>query len=183
MFGTIARLQPLKGHDDLLATAGGLFAKVPDAHLLWVGDGIFRPKFIDIIRAQGWQKRVTLTGLVPPSEVPKLLPAMDAVVHPSYREGLARALPQALLGGVPVVSYDCDGAAEVCVEGKTGFLVKTGSVHGLYDAMVRMAGDREGARRMALEGRKMCMERFSAETMVSQIEGLYRRLLPGDLKP
>ena len=30
-------------------------------------------------------------------------------------EGLARALPQALLAAIPVISYDCDGAAEVCI--------------------------------------------------------------------
>ncbi|HVT79790.1 MAG TPA: glycosyltransferase, partial [Phycisphaerae bacterium] len=115
VFGTIARLQPLKGHDDLLAHAGELFAKVPDAHLLWVGDGAFRQRFEAILREKGWEKRVTMTGLVPPAEVPRLVPTMDVLVHPSYREGLARALPQALLAGVPVISYDCDGAAEVCI--------------------------------------------------------------------
>ncbi len=174
VFGTIARLQPLKGHDDLLATAGELFAKVPNAHLLWIGDGVFRERFERVLREKGWSDRVTMTGLVPPTEVPRLLPAMDALVHPSYREGLARALPQALLGGVPVISYDCDGAAEVCVEGKTGFLVKTGDAAGLCAAMVRMAGDAVGARKMGTAGRAMCVERFSAEVMVEGIERVYR---------
>lgn len=176
VFGTIARLQPLKGHDDLLATAGELFAKVPDAHLLWIGDGIFRPRFEQVLRDKGWTSRVTLTGLVPPTEVPQLLPAMDALVHPSYREGLARALPQALLGGVPVISYDCDGAAEVCVEGTTGFLVPTGDVAQLCRAMVRMANDRTAARAMGETGRRFCLQRFSADVMVDGIEKVYRQL-------
>jgi glycosyltransferase involved in cell wall biosynthesis len=186
VYGTIARLQPLKGHDDLMTTAGDLFEKVPNAHLLWIGDGIFRPRLTQMLQEKGWSNRVTMTGLVPPAEVPKLLPAMDALVHPSYREGLARALPQALLAGVPVISYDCDGAGEVCVDadsGRTGYLVRTGDSKGLCEAMVKMASDPAAAKQMGETGRWMCLQRFSTETMVEQIETLYRKLLPGDLKP
>ncbi len=184
VFGTIARLQPLKGHDDLLAHAGELFAKVPDAHLLWIGDGIFRPRLEATLREKNWTRRVTLTGLVPPAEVPRLLPAMDALVHPSYREGLARALPQALLAGVPVISYDCDGAGEVCLDPATsptptGLLVKTGDSAALAAAMIRMAADRNAAVEMGAHGRAICRERFAAETMVRQIEELYEKLLKG----
>ena len=150
VYGTIARLQPLKGHDDLLSTAATLFEKVPDAHLLWIGDGIFRQRFEQALQQKGWTNRVTLTGLVPPTEVPRLIPAMDVLVHPSYREGLARALPQALLEGVPIISYDCDGAAEVCLDSppnlpsvQTGMLVKTGDARALVNAMIRMAANRQ----------------------------------------
>jgi glycosyltransferase involved in cell wall biosynthesis len=185
VFGTIARLQPLKGHSDLLKYAGELFAKVPDAHLLWIGDGVFREQFEAILRAQGWMGRVTLTGLVAPEEVPRLLPAMDVLVHPSYREGLARALPQALLAGVPVISYDCDGAAEVCIDPATGsptvpptgFLVKTGDAAGLCAAMVRIAHDRAAGAVMGQNGRVVCAQRFAADHMVKEIEAVYRRLL------
>jgi glycosyltransferase involved in cell wall biosynthesis len=183
VYGTIARLQPLKGHDDLLRHAQTLFEKVPDAHLLWIGDGVFRPRFEGILREKGWTGRVTLTGLVPPSDVPRLLPAMDVLVHPSYREGLARALPQALLAGVPVISYDCDGAAEVCIDplvdaaNATGFIVKTGDSAGLAEAMIRMSRDREEAAAMGRRGRELCRERFAAETMVNRIEALYDALL------
>jgi glycosyltransferase involved in cell wall biosynthesis len=201
VFGTIARLQPLKGHDDLLAHAAELFAKVPDAHLLWIGDGIFRPRFERLLRERGWQDRVTLTGLVPPAEVPRLLPAMDALVHPSYREGLARALPQALLAAIPVISYDCDGAAEVCIppsdslpspsesslspsdslstqpDTSTGLLVKTGDAAALCQAMIRLASNRPAAIAMGQRGRELCRTRFAADTMVNAIDALYHRLL------
>jgi glycosyltransferase involved in cell wall biosynthesis len=183
VFGTIARLQPLKGHDDLLAQAATLFEKVPDAHLLWIGDGIFRPRFEALLRERGWQNRVTLTGLVPPTEVPRLLPAMDALVHPSYREGLARALPQALLAGIPVISYDCDGAAEVALDpsthptDSTGYMVITGDASALCNAMIRLASNRPAAITMGQRGRDLCRTRFAADTMVSQIEALYLRLI------
>ena len=53
---------------------------------------------------------------------------MDALVHLSLREGLPRALPQALAAGKPVVAYDCDGAQEVCLDNETGFLVPPGDL-------------------------------------------------------
>jgi len=177
VFVTIARLQPLKGHDDLLQQAEALFAAVPDAHFLWIGDGVFRPRFEAAIRAKGWADRFTLTGLVPPERVPELLPAADALVHPSYREGLARALPQGLLAGLPVISYDCDGAGEVCITGKTGMLVPTGDATALRAAMVQLAADRTAASQLGETGRLLCLSRFPAAVMVEQIEAVYRRAL------
>ena len=59
---------------------------------------------------------------------------MDALVHTSYREGLARALSQSLIAGKPVVSYDVDGAREVAIDGETGFLIPPGDTGRLMRA-------------------------------------------------
>ena len=66
---------------------------------------------------------------------------MDLLVHLSFREGLPRALPQALAAARPVVAYDCDGASEVCLDNETGFLVKPGDLAGLTERLSRLAGD------------------------------------------
>jgi glycosyltransferase involved in cell wall biosynthesis len=176
VFGTIARLQPLKGHDDLLAVAKRVIAAIPNAHFMWVGDGIFRARFEQTIAAAGWQKHFTLTGLVPPTEVPTLVQAFDVLVHPSYREGLARALPQGALAGKPLISFDCDGAPEVCIPGQTGELVRTGDQQGLADAMIRLATDPARAAAMGRAGQALCLERFPAPVMVSRINAFYDRL-------
>ena len=75
-------------------------------------------------------ERVTFAGLARPERIPGILKAMDLLVHASLREGLARVLPQALLSGCPVISYDADGAREVVRNGETGFLVPAGSAAG-----------------------------------------------------
>jgi glycosyltransferase involved in cell wall biosynthesis len=178
VFATIARLQPLKGHDDLLAAAGTILTRVPNAHWLWIGDGVFRGRLEQQIAARGWREHFTLTGLVRPEQVAEILPAADIVVHPSYREGLARALPQGLLAGKPVISYDCDGAGEVCLTGRTGSLVPTGDVGALAAAMIALAEAGSGKRaEMGRAGRALCKERFDAQRMVEQIETLYKHVL------
>ena len=113
----------------------------------------------------------------PPEAVPDFVGVMDAVVHLSRREGLARALPQALAAARPVIAYDCDGAAEVCIENETGFLVKPGDLGTLRERIGLLARDAALCERLGQRGRAMVKENFSVERMVAQIDALYRRLL------
>ncbi len=71
---------------------------------------------------------------------------MDMVVHASLREGLARVLPQALIAGKPVVSYDMDGAREVVIPGETGFLVPPCERGRLGRAVLKLGGRPRPAR-------------------------------------
>ena len=123
-FATVARLFELKGHDDIVAVAAGVLAANPKVRFVWIGDGILRDRLIADLERRGIRGSFILTGLVPPDRIPELLGAVDAVIHPSLREGLARVLPQALLVGRPVISYDIDGAREVVLP-ETGILLKT----------------------------------------------------------
>jgi glycosyltransferase involved in cell wall biosynthesis len=102
---------------------------------------------------------------------------MDVLVHLSRREGLARVLPQALASGKPVIAFDCDGAAEVCRDEETGFLLKPGDLPGLVDRVVRLAVDPDLAHRMGVVGRSWVRERFSEEALVQSLDTLYRQLL------
>ncbi|MGC8553255.1 MAG: glycosyltransferase [Phycisphaerae bacterium] len=175
VIGTLARLQPLKGHDDILKIAGQLIADNPQLHFLWIGDGVFRARLEQAIAAAGLKQHFTFTGLISPADVPGFLPAMDILVHPSYREGLPRALPQALLAGVAVIAYDCDGAAEVCRHRETGLLVQPGDVKALAQAIAALAGDAALRATLAEKGRDLCRRQFDAQVMVDKLDELYRR--------
>ena len=175
--GTIARLFRNKGYEELLAAMPFMVARVPGLRFVWVGDGAGRGRYVAALERMGLRDRVILTGLVRPGRVPGLVAGLDVMVHASRWEGLARALVQGMLMEVPGVSFDNDGAPEVVVEGETGRLVRYGDVRGLADAVVELAGSVELRRRMGAEGRRRCLERFSAERMVGELEGLYGRLL------
>ncbi len=181
--GTVARLADLKGHDDLLGVLGRLAEPHPDLRYLWVGDGWRRARLERRIAAMGLADRVVLTGLVEPQAVARHLRAMDVLAHPSYREGLPRTLPQALLCGVPVVSYDTDGAPEVCEDGVTGRLAPVGDVAGLAEAIDWMVRHPAERRAMADRGRTRCARQFDHRVMVSRLLDLYRLLLQGKAPP
>lgn len=171
--GTIARLFHLKGHDDLLETAPSLCARHPRLKFLWVGDGLLRPALERRIAELGLKDRFVLTGLVPPARIPELTHAMDVLVHPSRREGLARALPQGSLAGKPVATYDVDGNAEGVVDGETGFVVPAFEREKLARALDLLLADEGMRRSMGEAGRKFALGRFDAKVMVDALEGLY----------
>ncbi len=175
-FATVARLFELKGHDDIVAVAATVLASNPKVRFVWIGDGILRDRLIADLERRGIRSAFILTGLVPPDRIPELLGAVDAVIHPSLREGLARVLPQALLVGRPVISYDIDGAREVVLP-ETGILLKPRDLDGLRRAIVKLAASPETRAAMGREGRSRFGEQFRHETMTRRLRLLYERLL------
>ncbi len=161
------------------ATSGDRLATcpTPNVRFLLVGDGIFRDRLERQIAAAGLSAHFQFTGLVPPERIPELIAAMDIVVHASLREGLARVLPQALISGKPVVSYDVDGAREVAIDGETGFLVPPRDIDGLSSALRRLAADPAMRSRMGEEGRRRFTDVFRHERMTEQLRTLYRNVL------
>jgi glycosyltransferase involved in cell wall biosynthesis len=174
--GKIARLSTLKGHDDLFAIAPEIVASCPRIKFLLVGDGQWRGRFESLAKQSGLQRHFVFAGLVPPQAVPGLVGVMDMVVHLSAREGLARALPQALAAAKPVIAYDCDGASEVCLENETGYLLPRGDLPALREGLLRLARDAGLRDRLGCRGREFVRQRFGVELMVGEIEKLYRQL-------
>ncbi|HUE74741.1 MAG TPA: glycosyltransferase family 4 protein [Pirellulaceae bacterium] len=175
--GKIARLFHLKGHEDVIAAAGFLRKNHPNLRYLFVGDGILREQLQKRIDRAGMHDLFRFTGLVPPARIPALIGAMDILVHTSRREGLSRALPQALIAGKPVVSYDVDGAREVCIDNETGFLVRSCYFDGLWEPLEDLSQDAALRQRLGAEGRRRFTDQFRHETMTRRIRELYGRLL------
>jgi len=176
VLGMVARFFELKGHDDLFAIAPGLARQCPAIKFLLVGDGPWRKRFEKRAQALGLGRHFVFTGLVPPEAVPRLLGIMDALVHLSRREGLPRALPQAMATGKPVVSYDCDGAKEVCRENETGFLIDPGDLSRLNERLVQLVRDPALRQRLGAAGRELVRARFGVQQMVDDLYRLYLRL-------
>jgi glycosyltransferase involved in cell wall biosynthesis len=202
VIGTVARLAQHKGHDDLLDALAADLRAHPTWKLLWIGDGWWRQRLIEKARTLGVHAaeldkspspphlhtstpprptrspaQILLTGLVPPDDVPGHIRAMDILAHPSYREGLPRTVPQALLCGVAPVAYDVDGTGEVCRDMETGRLVPLGDRAALLEALVWLIDHPQERAAMALRGREWCTERFSAPRMVEELDCVYARAL------
>ena len=171
--GTIARLFHLKGHDDLLDLAPELCRKHPNLRFLWVGDGLLRETFERRIAEMNLPDRFILTGLVPPTEIPQLTGAMDVLVHPSRREGLARAIVQGQLAGAPAIAYDIDGNREGLIDGKTGYIIPPFDANMLAGRVSELVEDAAKRRAMGAAGRTFAMAQFDAKVMVDALERVY----------
>jgi glycosyltransferase involved in cell wall biosynthesis len=175
--GKIARLFHLKGHEYVVAAAAKAVQVCPNLRFLFVGDGVLRESLSEMISVAGLEKHVVFTGLVPPSQIPELVGAMDLLVHASLREGLARALPQSLIAGKPVISYDIDGAREVVITGETGFLIEPKSIEPMSQAMIQLASDADLRMRLGSEGQRRFTEQFRHQHMTVEIRRVYETLL------
>ncbi len=177
VIGKIARLAPLKGHDELFDVFQALLPKCPAARLLIIGDGPLRDHLESRARSPGLAGKIVFTGLLPPAEVSHYTGILDCLVHLSRREAVSRALPQALAAGKPVVAYDFDGADEVCMDNQTGFLVRTGDTQTVISRLLDLFNDAALRERLGRCGRKFVQVEFPVERMVESIYQLYARLL------
>jgi glycosyltransferase involved in cell wall biosynthesis len=177
VIGIVARLDQLKGHDDLLDAMPRLLEKHPDAYYLFVGDGYHREAL-----EQRANDHVIFAGLVGPKQVPSLLRAMDIMALPSYQEGQGRTLVEALLCGCAIVGYDVGGIGAVCIDGQTGRLVPVGDRDKLCAALLDLLDDPKQRGRLAQQGESHARENFNAQLMVKQIEEVYQEVLSGKVK-
>jgi glycosyltransferase involved in cell wall biosynthesis len=177
VIGKVARLFHLKGHKYLIEAARQVGDAQPQVRFLLVGDGILRSEFEQRIAELGLTENFIFAGLVPPERVPELIHAMDIVVHTSVWEGLARVLPQGLIAGKPVVSYDVDGAREVVIPEQTGYLLPAESIEPLAQALTELAADPEKRVRFGQTGRERFTDQFRHETMTRRLREIYQRVL------
>ncbi len=175
--GKIARLFPLKGHDQLMDAAPEIVKRVPDVRFFLIGDGILLEHLQKRAGNYGILENFVFAGLIDRERIPEMISAMDVVVHTSLREGLARVLPQALAMGKPCVSFDIDGAPEVVINDKTGYLVEAYDNERLAESISRLLKDADLRAQMGENGRQHVDPAFRSETMVKEIAEVYDMLL------
>jgi glycosyltransferase involved in cell wall biosynthesis len=175
--GKVARLFPLKGHDQLMDAAPEIVKRVPDVRFFLIGDGILLEHLQQRAREYGILDNFIFAGLIDRARIPEMISAMDIVVHTSLREGLARVLPQALAMGKPCVSFDIDGAREVVINDYTGYLVEAFDSVNLADRISRLLQDGDLRTKLGSNGRIHVDPKFRTETMVSDISDVYKMLL------
>ena len=173
----IARLFDLKGHNSLFKIAPNLIKKIPNIRFLLIGDGPLKKDFKQIIKNINCEKNFIFAGLVDPLKIPQLVNSIDILVHLSRREGLPRALPQAMAASKPIVAFDYDGAREVCINEKTGLLVDQEDLSGLIKSISRLAKDKTLRKSLGNAGREFVKDKFTINRLVEDQYNLYEKLL------
>jgi colanic acid/amylovoran biosynthesis glycosyltransferase len=134
-FVCVGRLTEQKGHLLLLEAAGQLAAEGLQFKLALLGDGELRPEIEQLIQHHHLENHVELLGWATNVEVRKQILAAQAMVLPSFAEGLPVVFMEALALGRPVVSTYIAGIPELVKPNETGWLVPAGSVTALAEAM------------------------------------------------
>lgn len=175
--GKIARLFPLKGHDELMDAAPEIVKRIPNVRFFLIGNGILLEHLQERAKNYGILENFVFAGLIDRERIPEMISAMDVVVHTSLREGLARVLPQSLAMGKPCVAFNLDGAPEVVINDYTGYLVEPNDSVGLADGISKILKDDDLRKKMGENGKKHVDPNFRWEKMVADISEVYQMLL------
>ncbi len=123
-----------------------------------------------------WVAEKSVRYLGSARDVRPYLKRADALVLPSYREGLSRVITEAMSMEKPVVTTQVPGCEDAVEEGVNGFLAKAGDVESLAEAMYRMYLLSEEERRaMGRRNRKKVLERFDEKVVFEQYLALVQR--------
>lgn len=130
---------------------------------------------------RGEIERLGLNGVVrllgQRGDIAQLLAGADVYVSPSLSEGAPVTHLEAMAAGAPVVATSVGGVPEIISDGANGLLVPAGQHQPLADALIRLLGDDDLARRLSERGRETVRE-FGGDTWARRIEREYLNVLP-----
>lgn len=172
----IARLAWEKGLGDLLVAMTRVRATVPDAHLVFVGDGADREALEARVKELGIVEAVTFRGALPNAEALAVLRTADVFACPSLAEGLGIVFIEAQACGVPPIGTNVGGIPDVIADGESGLLVSPSNPEHLAAAMIRVLTD-ETVRTHLAAGALISAARFDWKKSIPSYAALYERLV------
>jgi glycosyltransferase involved in cell wall biosynthesis len=177
----VGRLNPTKGHREVIAAAPAVRDRVPGARIAFIGphDPNHSDEEAELRRAAAEldvEETVAFLGIQ--ERLYDLVAACDALVMPSValgrfgREGFPFTALEALALGTPVVAYAHGGLPELL--GDCGVLVPAGDRDALAEALVRLLEDGSLRERLADCGRERVTQEFALPRMVQAMKAVYR---------
>lgn len=156
----VSRLVPRKGQDALIHAWPRVLKAVPDAALLLVGGGPYRPALEKLRDELGLTGSVWITGEVPWDALPAHYDAGNVFAMPCRTrkrgldvEGLGIVYLEASATGLPVIAGDSGGAPDAVRAGETGLVVDGRSVISVAESVAGLLRNPVGAAAMGEKGR------------------------------
>lgn len=178
VYGFVGRVSADKGCTELLTAFQKITESEPDAKLLIVGpmeDDCGVPA--EILEWARKSKQVVMTGMVDGSKMNEYYSAMNALVHPTYREGFGMVLQEAGALGIAMITTKIPGASEVMEDGVSCLLVEPKNVEELETAMQKLITDRECAQKIGQAAYDRTKQYYDRPIMLENLRADYCKLL------
>ena len=169
----VGRLSKEKGHVDLLDAISLLRAARDCAGIRFVlvGDGPERAVLQQRSHELGLADCVLFTGHQ--EDIRTYYGLADAFVLPSHSEGSPNVLLEAMAAGLPIVSTDAGGAAELVSDGNTALVVERHAPQALSRAISALLDDRDLAGRLGAAARSAARD-YTPEAYTRSVVGIYQ---------
>ena len=179
---SVGRLVEKKGFADLIEACCRLKERGLSFRCEIIGEGPLEDSLRAQIAKSELESLVRLVGPQTQDKIARRLSTATVFCLPCVVEqgggmdNLPTVIAEAMASGLPVVSTPIAGVPEMVADNVSGFLVPPGDPVALADALGKVVGDKELARRFGEHGRERARETFSIEASASSLRDLFQRL-------
>lgn len=170
VIGTVARHDPMKGLENLLAAASEFLKTKKNVYFLMVGSGTseYTQNLKNIAKSLEIEYCVRWVGKS--SVVKPYYSAMDLFTSSSiFGEGFSNAIGEAMATGLPVVVTDVGDSKKIV--GHSGFVVEPNSIDGIVEAWEKLYFmNNEEFRNLKIVSRKNIVANYEVDSMVFATE-------------
>ena len=170
---SVAGFVPEKNHEGLIRIFNQIRKSFPTARLLLVGVGPLMKKIEEQVSDLGLTGTVIFLGRR--TDVLRILGACDALLMPSFIEGLPGAILEAMYTRCVVVANAVGGIPDVVTNNVTGILAKAGDEQDFAEAVFRVIPDADARQKITETAYAMVSTRFDNRIMAGRFEEIYAR--------
>ncbi len=168
---SVGRVDPEKRLDFLIEAFVRLSDRVPEAHLVFAGDGSARKKLEEHAAATKVNDRIHFLGMVKRAELPDLLHDATVFLSASTTEVHPISVIEAIASGLPLVAVQDEAFEGMIVENENGHLTPL-DVDAFSDTLVKLLSDPEKLVRYGKHSTELS-GKFSIEEQVRSLENIY----------
>lgn len=172
------------GVETLARAAVHINKMMPNAFILFIGDGLLRPKIEEIIKESNLNNSTYITGMLPYDSVPEYLAACDALTSPCVYNGedeLFFNSPVKLFEYMamqkPVVASALGQQAEVISHKENGMLVEQNQPLALAEALFEIYNNKELAEKISKQARIDAVEKYDWRKISQIVIDVYKKLV------
>lgn len=142
-----------------------------DIHYLICGSGMLESQLKNLAQSLGVEKNVHFLGFR--TDMPQILASSDILVMPSFREGVPRAILEAMDMGLPCVGSKTRGIADLIEDGRGGYICSPKDAKGFADAIIRLANNPIIRKQFGEYNRKKA-KGYSAEIVRDELKSIFK---------
>jgi phosphatidylinositol alpha-1,6-mannosyltransferase len=176
---SVGRLVHRKGQDTLIEALPTILTEIPNAHILFIGEGPYKNYLEKRASELHVSSAITFIGRIQYADLPRYICVGDIFAMPSRSrlaglevEGLGIVYLEASACGLAVIGGKSGGAPDAVLEGVTGYAVDGRSSKEVADAAIALLKNPERAQSMGARGRQWIIDEWRWEIWAQQFNSL-----------
>ncbi|WP_242091607.1 glycosyltransferase family 4 protein [Aestuariivivens sediminicola] len=175
---SVGRFHWIKGYNYAIDAVKLLKEKGVQVHYTVIASNAISEDILFQIDQLNLTKEVEILNGLPQHLLFESLKDYDCLILPSVEEGIANVVLEAMALGIPVVSTNCGGMAEVVTPNETGWLVPVRDPEALAGAIQEVAETPEKEiQRITLQAHEFVRQHFNSETSIARFLDFYEMVM------